>query len=299
MSDLNGPGWEARGTVSVVIPTLGGPSLARTIEYLNRGTVVPSEVLVCIPQEDAFRAETLSFYNVKIVRTSCRGQVAQRAIGFEQASEDLVLQLDDDILVSSTCVERLVACIERFHDVAVGPKLYDINTRQYRSFMIPSGTNASWFERLLFWAINGSRGYEPGRIGRAGVCMGVPAEPDDWMDLEWLPGGCVLHRRANLVLSDFYPFKGKAYAEDLFHSYLLKQKGVRLMRCGAATCEVDFTSNFRFDPLGLVNSYRAYARALTKLIRDFGGSRSRLYLYLFLSVLGKGARKLFRAGAGS
>jgi len=36
--------------VSVVIPTLGGPSLSDTITRVNEGTCVPDEVIVCIPE---------------------------------------------------------------------------------------------------------------------------------------------------------------------------------------------------------------------------------------------------------
>lgn len=281
--------------LSVVIATLGGDSLSRTIEQLNRGTIVPMEILVCIPEEEVLCTDKLSFHNVQVVRTTCRGQVAQRAVGFQRASCDLVLQLDDDIYVRETCIEYLVARMSTFLDVAVGPKLHDAQSGEYHSFMIPAAGKNSFFEKLLFWVANGVRGYEPGQIGRAGVSMGVPEEPGDWDDLGWLPGGCMLHRKNNLVLFDFYPFKGKAFAEDLFHSVLLKRKGVRLIRSGAAICDVDFTSSFTSDPIGFVKAYRAYAKALRRLVGICGGSVPFLYLYLLLDVIGRGARKAFPA----
>jgi hypothetical protein len=40
---------------------LGGESLFGTTEQLNRGTIVPSGILVCIPKEDAFRVESSWF----------------------------------------------------------------------------------------------------------------------------------------------------------------------------------------------------------------------------------------------
>ena len=287
----NSPQRQQQFPLSVIIPTLGGDSLAKTIEQLNRGTVVPSEILVCIPEKESSRAEKLAFGNVKIVRTACRGQVAQRAEGFQKASNELVLQLDDDISVSATCLQILVACMGESSDVAVGPKLYDMKTGEYHSFMVPFEKN-SWFERFLFWVVNGSRGYVPGQIGRAGVNMGVPEEPDNWSDIGWLPGCCVLHRKQNLVLYDFYPFKGKAFAEDLFHAALLKKKGVRLMRCGAAICAVDFSSGHISDPVNFIKAYRAHTRAMTRLARNNGGSLPFLYLYLFLNVIGLVRRKL-------
>ena len=48
-------------SLSVVLPMLGGESLFGTTEQLNRGTIVPSGILVCIPKEDAFRVESSWF----------------------------------------------------------------------------------------------------------------------------------------------------------------------------------------------------------------------------------------------
>lgn len=278
--------------VSVVIATLGEGSLFKTIEILNSGSVVPTEILVCIPEVESVRVEQLFVENVRIIRTPFRGQVAQRAYGFQQVKYEFVLQLDDDISVRETCLENLVACMNGFDDVAVGPKLFDVATGAYCSFLMPSAGGGSWFQRLLFWVINGARGYEPGRIGRAGISMGVPEEPGNWSDLGWLPGGCVLHRKKNLVLYDFYPFKGKAFVEDLFHSVILRKNKIRLMRCGDAACDVDFSSGVMRDVGGLFRLYRAYARALRKLLDETGGSRFYLYMYLILYVSRLVVRKM-------
>ena len=50
---------------------------------------------------------------------------------------------------------------------------------------------------------------------------------------DWLPGACILHRRSNLHLLAYYPFSGKAYAEDLYHSYILTLNNVRLVYCSS------------------------------------------------------------------
>jgi len=142
--------------LSVVIPTLGGESLARTIEQLNHGTIVPEEILVCIPEETAFRIENMSFHNVKIVKTKCRGQVAQRALGFQQACHELVLQFDDDIHPRETCLQSMIECLARFSNVAVGLKMHDIKTDKYHCFLAPVSMSQSFFEKLLYWVINGA-----------------------------------------------------------------------------------------------------------------------------------------------
>jgi GT2 family glycosyltransferase len=285
--------------VSVVMATLGGDSVSRTIGTLNAGRVVPVEILVCIPEEFASRVESLTFPNLKVIRTKCRGQVAQRAIGFQHASCELVLQLDDDISLRYDCLEKLIGGMGDSRNVAVAPKMYDIRTGKYHAFLTPEAHSNPVFRRLLFWVVNGRQGYKAGQIGRAGISMGVPEEPDNWSDIGWLPGGCVLHRRENLVLFNYYPFMGKAFAEDLFHSALLKKKGIRLLRCGSAACDVDFAPDSAFNFFGALKWYRAYATALREFMKQNGGSPVFLYLFLLLNLTGHVTRKITRGGSES
>ena len=53
--------------LSVVIATLGETSLKLTIESINNGSVVPKEILICVPEEYAKNLEIFSFSNVKIL----------------------------------------------------------------------------------------------------------------------------------------------------------------------------------------------------------------------------------------
>lgn len=281
--------------VSVVIATLGTESLWRTVEHLNSGTRIPREILICIPEENAHTVEGLVLKNVRIVQTRFRGQVAQRAAGFRLATCPFVLQLDDDIQVSETCLSALLTEVAASAHVAAGPKWYDVHTGKYHSFLVPDAASPTRFQRLLYWVINGRRGFQAGVIGKAGVNMGMPETPGTWEGVDWLAGGCLMHRRENLILGDFYPFTGKAWAEDLFHSRLLKAKGVKLVRCGAAACYVNFSSSSFAGVARLLRDHIEYSRRMTVLVRESGGSVIRLYGYLILSLVGIAARRV-RAG---
>jgi len=48
-----------------------------------------------------------------------------------------------------------------------------------------------------------------------------------------------LHRKENLILEDYFPFEGKAYAEDVIHSFLLRKQGVKLYVCKGAIAYTD------------------------------------------------------------
>ena len=58
--------------------------------------------------------------------------------------------------------------------------------------------------------------------------------------MQWIPGGCLMHYRNNLYLEDYYPFKGKAYYEDLIHSSILIKRNVKLFIIKDAICKTDF-----------------------------------------------------------
>ena len=48
------------------------------------------------------------------------------------------------------------------------------------------------------------------------------------METSLIPGACVVHSTKNLQINWEYPKEGKAYAEDIMHSQLLKKKKIKL-----------------------------------------------------------------------
>lgn len=223
--------------LSVVIPTLGGPSLSGTIRRLNAGTVTPSEILVCIPESELVNIRP-SGANVRVLRTPIRGQVAQRAFGFREAKHPFVLQIDDDMDVESDCLEILLRGLKSLgRQAAISPALFLRDTGEYA--YTPYWDSSRIRARIELILLNGLAGYEPGRISRAGYNFPLRYGPGI-QETEWLPGGCVLHWRENLLLESFYPWPGKAYAEDLFHSHHLRLRGIRLFVSGQAKCYFDW-----------------------------------------------------------
>lgn len=268
--------------VSVVIATLGGDTLLSTIESINSSSIVPVELLICIPSDNANNVAHLKHKNLKIVKTDCRGQVAQRAVGFAIAKSPYVLQIDDDIELDYLCIEELFNIVSSSSDISAGPMLYDKKTGMYHSHLAPSNQRFKYLDKLIYVVANGKQGYTPGKIAKSGINFGLPEKPGTWSNIDWLSGGCILHHKENLVLSNFYPVKGKAYAEDLFHSKLLREKNVVLVRSGKAKCNVDFSSS-----KGALSSFfRGYLQYLIPMrifVKSINGSMIRLYLFLILN----------------
>lgn len=283
--------------LSVVIATLGGDSLRGTIEALNLGTIVPDEILVCIPTNEARNVQNLSFQNVRILVTDCRGQVAQRAIGFQNVSHDVVMQIDDDILVDECCIEHLLETLKTCGaKVAVAPSLISLITNE----SIYSNPNKDKIlHKIYHWFMNGSDGYRAGKIEKSGTAIGVDPKGKDGelFDVEWLAGGCVMHSRENLILENFYPFKGKAYVEDVIHSCYLRNRGIRLKVDSRARCWLDTVHSSSYGHVDFLKHLTSDFRARKYAMRLCSRRSVRIYFYYFASYLSYLCKKAIRLNA--
>lgn len=227
--------------VSVVIATLGGDSIVSTIEHLNLGSVTPSEILICIPKEDAFRLDYFTYPNVSIIKTSCRGQVAQRAVGLKLACNQYVLQMDDDIQLQPDTISLLLSKLKMLgRKNVIGPVYYDLVTKQ-PIHSVMRGIHGVL--KHIFYLVFCGAAWGQSRMGKftsAGIGFGVdPTRIQSGLFfVEWLPGGCVLSYKDDLVGDNFFPYSGKAYCEDFIHSYLRSQNGIKHWVDTSASCMI-------------------------------------------------------------
>lgn len=267
--------------MTVVMATLGGPTLKRTIEQVNKGSIVPAELLVCIPEKEASCVADLSFANVRVLVTHCRGQVAQRSQGFRSASYDIVMQLDDDIIVDKNCLEHLLqTLIKHGPCAAVAPVLHESpSNKKFRM--------NNTIQKIYYFFMNGNEGHKMGTISKAGAefaCDAAKLQQGEY-DVEWLPGGCVIHFRENLIKENFFPFSGKAYCEDLLHSYYLTKNGVKLKINANARCFLEDSpiSVYRFKEF--LNFIMADYRVRKYFVKLSSRSIWRMHFYYGAFVL--------------
>jgi glycosyltransferase involved in cell wall biosynthesis len=276
-------------SVSVVIPTLGGEELKKTIAHLNSGSVKPKEILICIPVEYSSKVDDLKHENVKVIATKSKGQVVQRAIGFQHALCDYVLQIDDDITLAFECIEKLLGALVLDEKSVVAPVMINIST----GCSAYSINGNAIVRKIYYFLMNGFDGYQPGKIDKAGTAVGVNVDdfPVGVLETEWLPGGCVMHHRKNLILEDFYPFIGKAFNEDVIHSVLLRKGGRKLFIVAKATCYFEVQSIiFEGNIKNIWKDYvsRRYAMKLENKHCFF-----RVYVYYFISLMSLMLKKWF------
>jgi GT2 family glycosyltransferase len=279
--------------VSVVIPTIGEPTLADVIIALNIGTLIPKEIIIAIPQEKVAAVRNFEGGNVKILALNLKGQVKQRIEGFKIAKYDYVLQLDSDIIVKRDTVQNLVLALDEQGLASAICPVYD---NGYEDPLIRKQVKlAKVFKKMLNLLLDGRFIIPPGTITKAGIQEWPPFASDNnkYAKSEWLPGGCVMHSKQNLYLNDYYPFTGKAYGEDVIHSILLRNKGVSLYICRNAVIKNDGAYDEVFNTFGKLYKYLKktylYKSLIVKLIN---GSFIRLFLWMLFFSASQSVRYL-------
>ena len=224
--------------LSVVIPTLGGSQLNETISSILQSTLVPDEILICLPKFNELFLEEKLINKVQIIRTDEKAQVLQRSIGFCSARGDFVLQLDDDVILEKDCILTMWQFLNTNKESAsVAPVFHNKSTKAANYY-----NHDSFFRKALYWLLNGDSGFQAGKISLSGMAFifDFQDKKNSINKVDWLPGGCVLHKKESLILENYYPFNGKAYGEDLIHSFILRKNLVNLYVHQDAIAFLDF-----------------------------------------------------------
>lgn len=267
--------------ISIVIPTLGNRNLTDTLNSIYQSSLKAEEVILSIPQDTFLDKNKFNhFKNLKIIKSRVKGQVAQRIEGFKVAKNDVVVQLDDDIILERDCLKLMIAFIKKNNYSAVSAHFYDIATR--KSIYDKLNTNKYNF---LKYIMNGSNPGINGIITRSGFETYPNFNCDKNVIIsEWIPGGCVMHLKKNLILSNFFPYSGKAYCEDLFHSIALKKNNIKLCyhTNAKAFLEIEnIKSNFKI----YLKHLRADFQIRKKLVEQNKLSKSRMYLVYLIKTI--------------
>lgn len=214
--------------LSVVIATLGDEWVQTTINSLMQGSYKPDEILICIPDEREPKVAHLANDVVKIVLTGVKGQVKQRAVGFQKAGYPMVMQLDDDILLEENTIQKLVTHIQQLGKGNVIAPVYYEKKKGTCIHQLPTGMMKNLFDYFICDAQWGRK--KMGTVTPIGINYGVDDALCDTelLQTQWISGGCVLSFKEDLIVENFFPFEGKAYCEDVFHSYYRAQKKIKM-----------------------------------------------------------------------
>ena len=117
--------------------------------------------------------------------------------------------------------------------------------------------------------------------------MDPDSNPGTVYDVEWVPGGCVLHARQNLVVENFYPHSGKAYCEDLYQSQRLSERGVSMRIAADAIAWIDDPRTERMPFAVWLRDLKADYRVRRHYVEETARSRWRMHAYYAVRILSR------------
>jgi len=280
--------------ISVVIASLGTDVVRNSLDAILNGTGVPEEIILSIPHDAIVADEiTAKTDRLKIVRSAKRGQVAQRSLGLRAAKATHVMQMDDDVELSASGLQELwdkyQTCSVR---CAIAPVFCDSENGGLLT-TYSSGFTAMLKDAATTCIYGASLGKNRmGKVSASGVAFAI--DPQDLMgegliEVEWVPGGCVLCHRSDAITDDYYPFDGKAYSEDVLHSFLWRQKGVRLfiaphirfrtkiedLKISRASITAEFRARRYIRQLQGRNTFFCYVACMAWFLRYWAGSKGK------------------------
>ena len=273
--------------ISIVITTIGEEILERNIFNLIDSKYFFDEIFIVIPNiyKKKKYEEFKKYKNVKFFYTDFKGQVNQRIFGFKKSKNKFILQLDCDCIIDPKDIFNLYYHLININDdnSAIAPVYYNENTK----FPIHKYDN-SWtdsIKNILTYIICGSKFgiFKMGTISKIGNNYGVDPTymVNELYPVEWLPGGCILHHKKNLVLDNYYPFIGKAYCEDLIHSYHLRNKKIELYVSKKSSCftEIPYLPSSFMELSKYLNAQKYFTKLLNNKVK-IG-----FYIWMYLTYI--------------
>ncbi len=281
---------------TIVIATVIRPTINRLLNCINDSTVLPEQVIISIPKGLVYSIETIYKFKIRII-SETSGQVSQRIAGFRYVSEPYCIQMDDDIYFEKEFLASLVSTFSLLPvESAMAPSFYS-KGKPLSVLVSPKPL----FSRLIYFILDSNINPNYGSITKSGFPVGVNPffnnkVENSLVEVQWLQGACIIHNTSNLLLDWKYKFPGKAFAEDLIHSQLLKSNGLNLFVKRDLTVETnDIELSLKQRVLDFLKSRYPLYRAIssvpykkTNLIRytlfTFVFFLSKIISYLLLKI---------------
>jgi len=285
--------------ISIVIPSIGNRDLIPTLRSIDQSSINVDEIIISVPDKvNISKDKFTNFKNVIVFSSKVIGQVAQRIEGFKIAKNDYVVQMDDDIVLEKYCLELMYSFIKKNHSIAISAHFHDITSKKsiYSKVDNRSFSNSFFLSELNYFTNKfrnkiynkikmGNNSNQNGDISISGFET-YPnfQEHSEPFISGWIPGGCIMHLKKNLVLSNFFPYSGKAYCEDLFHSIALKNNNIKLYYHTNAKAFLEI-ENIKSSFKNYIKHLRADFQIRKKLVEQNKLSKSRMYLVYIIKTI--------------
>ncbi len=224
--------------ISIVIPTIGENTLNKVLESIVNSSVNVKEIIISIPENKNLNIlkEFINKNHIKIIKTKFNNQINQRIAGFKIASSQYIMQLDSDVILDKFCIENLhMSLLNITENASVGAFIMNVSEDKKT---IKHGFLNIFVKSMRNIILNNQIDIDSWSITKAGTGFGSEKNniSESLINVDWLSGGCIIHKKHNLILDNYLPYDGKSYCEDLIHSFLLNKKGIKLYLNNRAKC---------------------------------------------------------------
>jgi len=199
--------------VSVLIPTLGRESLARTLEAISRGTRYPAEVLV-VDQGPPGGSETIAAradtgpLRVRVLRSRGRGRAVGLNEGLRALTTSRFVVTDDDCIPEPGWLEAMSMALDRHPDALITGRIEAFEGGQVPVVSTSREPSIQRRPRLTFDTLSG------GNMGAHRSLIGALGDFDDDPRIATAEDGELAYRalRAGVPLV-FEPASGVAHVD--------------------------------------------------------------------------------------
>lgn len=213
--------------LTIVVPTSIVNIKKTWVNQINNYISNGLRVVICIPpdyeEENIYDKGILD--GAFVVVSDIKGQVNQRYYAYRFCSTPLILHMDDDIYIDLADIGILLDQYQMLPiNSCIAPRLYSSFPVKTTNKIVRIVKNIIYYSQF--------HDPSPGSVSKSSFPIPINQISLTYSQkpvlVDWLPGGILLLRRSDIINYRYYKYKGKAYCEDLIHSFLLNQNGIKL-----------------------------------------------------------------------
>ncbi len=227
-------------------------SLKNLISSISKNSFLPKEVIIVGTNINDFKMINSKQYKfkIKMIISPKKNQIFQRNLGINKSKNTLIIQSDDDVILSKNFIINLYKHFEKNkkNKKIVGAKILN-SEKKIQSFRWNKLYETNIVLRFIFFVLNGFKKVEFMSIlasGRIAPLLPINMRKNNkkqLTNLEWLSSTICYNKQLvkKINLSGGYANK-KSYFEDVFfthHNYL---NGFNLVIDGGAICYHETTN---------------------------------------------------------
>ena len=210
--------------LTILVPSLLSNISEVWIRQVNKFYQQKINIIISVPPNFSKKNKIINKFDkgILIIKSDKKGQVNQRQFGYKFVNTEYLMHMDDDIFINMKSLKILLNQFENLpRKSSIAPRVIIKNDNNEEPFL----------KKYVNLFIYNDPNPKPGTMSKFtfDIPPNLPLDSKKSIEsVDWIPGGISLIRTEHIIKKKYYNFEGKAYCEDLLHSNLLKNDGVKL-----------------------------------------------------------------------